>query len=89
VQRHPARRPLTVAGFDLDGNSYWEWKIVKHAARTRRIVEYPGGVHHSDVDVPRMSPPGPGAAANTRPLTPCSAVGTMAPPDARRSADHG
>ncbi|KAJ4359814.1 uncharacterized protein N0V89_000370 [Didymosphaeria variabile] len=45
-------RRRKLAGFDLEGNTYWEWKIVKHAARTRRIVEYPGGVYHSDVQVP-------------------------------------
>lgn len=45
-------RRRTLAGFDLDGNTYWEFKIAKHAARTRRIVEYPGGVYHSDVNVP-------------------------------------
>ncbi|KAK3210095.1 hypothetical protein GRF29_44g1679242 [Pseudopithomyces chartarum] len=45
-------RRRTLAGFDLDGNTYWEFKIAKHAARTRRIVEYPSGVYHSDVNVP-------------------------------------
>ncbi|KAF1977309.1 hypothetical protein BU23DRAFT_452555 [Bimuria novae-zelandiae CBS 107.79] len=45
-------RRRRLAGFDLEGNSYWEFKISKHAARTRRIVEYPGGVYHSDVNVP-------------------------------------
>ncbi|KAK7179971.1 hypothetical protein DPSP01_009860 [Paraphaeosphaeria sporulosa] len=45
-------RRRTLAGFDLEGNTYWEWKIAKHARRTRRIVEYPGGAYNSDVHVP-------------------------------------
>ncbi|KAJ4295602.1 hypothetical protein N0V90_007615 [Kalmusia sp. IMI 367209] len=41
-----------LAGFDLDGNTYWEFKDAKHSLRNRRIVEYAGFTHHSDVNVP-------------------------------------
>lgn len=89
TQDYPARSTLTEAGFDLQGNMYWEWKIVKHAARTRRIVEYPGGVYHSDVNVPRTWPLYSVTQLSSLSLTPhCSTVGTMAPSDPCRSAHH-
>ncbi|KAK0621455.1 hypothetical protein B0T17DRAFT_508804 [Bombardia bombarda] len=43
-----------LAGTDLQGNSYWEFKDVRgsNTGRLRRIVRYPPKTHHGDVTVP-------------------------------------
>ncbi|KAF2110725.1 hypothetical protein BDV96DRAFT_198910 [Lophiotrema nucula] len=45
-------RKQWLAGFDLEGNTYWEFKDVVHALRNRRIVKYARWTHHGDVNVP-------------------------------------
>ncbi|KAF2737025.1 hypothetical protein EJ04DRAFT_488716 [Polyplosphaeria fusca] len=49
----PWRRRWLV-GFDLEGNTYWEFKDALHSLRTRRIVKYGRGTHHGDVQVPPL-----------------------------------
>ncbi|KAF2659917.1 hypothetical protein K491DRAFT_688777 [Lophiostoma macrostomum CBS 122681] len=49
--RLPWRRRWLV-GFDLEGNTFWEFKDAIHAGRTRRIAKYSNWVHHSDVNLP-------------------------------------
>ncbi|PVH99543.1 hypothetical protein DM02DRAFT_614961 [Periconia macrospinosa] len=39
-------------GYDLEGNTYWEFKDNLNANRFRRIVEYSRKTHFSDVNVP-------------------------------------
>lgn len=46
---------LTVAGQDLAGNTFWEFKDVINASRYRRIVRYDPKTHFSDVQVTRKS----------------------------------
>ncbi|KAF2874510.1 hypothetical protein BDV95DRAFT_488455 [Massariosphaeria phaeospora] len=47
----PWRRKWLV-GYDLHGNTFWEFKDALHATRNRRIVQYPAWTHHGDVKVP-------------------------------------
>ncbi|KAF1957187.1 hypothetical protein CC80DRAFT_411775 [Byssothecium circinans] len=47
----PWRRRWLV-GFDLKGNTYWEFKDALHSHRNRRIVKYSAWIHHGDVNVP-------------------------------------
>ncbi|KAF2003645.1 hypothetical protein P154DRAFT_561099 [Amniculicola lignicola CBS 123094] len=51
MMRLPWRKRWLV-GFDLQGNTFWEFKDALHAGRNRRIVKYPSGTHHGDVQVP-------------------------------------
>jgi NADH dehydrogenase [ubiquinone] 1 alpha subcomplex assembly factor 2 len=51
MMRLPWRRKWLI-GFDLEGNTFWEFKDALHAGRTRRIVKYSHWVHHSDVNLP-------------------------------------
>ncbi|QPC73904.1 hypothetical protein HYE68_004656 [Fusarium pseudograminearum] len=47
----------TPPGFDLQGNTYWEFRLVRGAEsreRWRRIVQYPGSTHLSSVKVSPM-----------------------------------
>ncbi|QUC19444.1 uncharacterized protein UV8b_03685 [Ustilaginoidea virens] len=50
--RLPWRRRLFV-GHDLEGNTYWEFRLTSSASRWRRIVHYPRSTHYSQV---RVSP---------------------------------
>lgn len=48
--------PLTTkTGLDLQGNTYWEFRDVRHGpaelARWRRIVQYPRSTHYGEVQV--------------------------------------
>ncbi|KAF2689862.1 hypothetical protein K458DRAFT_382990 [Lentithecium fluviatile CBS 122367] len=45
-------RKRWLVGFDLEGNTYWEFKDALHAGRKRRIVNYGQWIHHGDVNVP-------------------------------------
>ncbi|KAF2243938.1 hypothetical protein BU26DRAFT_554706 [Trematosphaeria pertusa] len=47
----PWRRRWLV-GFDLEGNTYWEFKDALHSHRNRRIVKYGRRTHYGDVAVP-------------------------------------
>jgi NADH dehydrogenase [ubiquinone] 1 alpha subcomplex assembly factor 2 len=51
---HSPRHKKT--GLDLQGNTYWEFRIagVSERSRWRRMVHYPGSTHHSDVKVPPL-----------------------------------
>ncbi|KAF2193731.1 hypothetical protein K469DRAFT_712522 [Zopfia rhizophila CBS 207.26] len=51
MMRLPWRRKWLV-GFDLQGNTFWEFKDALHANRNRRIVKYSRWTHHGDVNVP-------------------------------------
>jgi hypothetical protein len=42
------------AGFDLQGNTFWEFKDALHAMRNRRIAQYSRKTHYGDVNVSRM-----------------------------------
>jgi hypothetical protein len=42
------------AGFDLQGNTFWEFKDTLHAMRNRRIAKYSRKTHYGDVNVSRM-----------------------------------
>ncbi|KAH6978461.1 hypothetical protein EDB82DRAFT_504811 [Fusarium venenatum] len=47
----------TPPGFDLQGNTYWEFRLTRGAEsreRWRRIVQYPGSTHLSSVKVSPM-----------------------------------
>ncbi|KAI9806726.1 MAG: hypothetical protein M1825_006183 [Sarcosagium campestre] len=46
----PWRRKF-LAGYDLAGNSYWEFKDNLNANRLRRIVQYPRSTHYGDVQL--------------------------------------
>ncbi|RBR07033.1 uncharacterized protein FIESC28_10849 [Fusarium coffeatum] len=48
-------RKRFLMGFDLQGNTYWEFRLTRGAEsneRWRRIVEYPRSAHYSSVKVP-------------------------------------
>ncbi|KAK8197387.1 hypothetical protein HDK77DRAFT_433393 [Phyllosticta capitalensis] len=45
-------RKKVLRGFDLAGNTFWEFKNVHNAQRWRRIVKYTGKTHYSEVKVP-------------------------------------
>ncbi|KAF2812452.1 uncharacterized protein BDZ99DRAFT_413188 [Mytilinidion resinicola] len=44
-------RKRWLVGFDLSGNTYWEFKDAINQNRVRRIAKYAGSTHHSDVNV--------------------------------------
>jgi NADH dehydrogenase [ubiquinone] 1 alpha subcomplex assembly factor 2 len=48
--RLPWRRQF-LAGSDLSGNTFWEFKDAMNANRYRRIVKYAKAGHYSDVKV--------------------------------------
>lgn len=48
--------PNTIAGFDLAGNTFWEFKDALNANRLRRIVHYNRNAHHADIKISRESP---------------------------------
>lgn len=41
------------SGFDLQGNTFWEFKDALHALRNRRIAKYSRSTHYGDVKVSR------------------------------------
>ena len=79
--RFPWRKRWLV-GFDLEGNTFWEFKDALHALRNRRIAKYHRSTHYGDVNVSRASclvssPPAPRL---TPPQPPgCSGYATPAP----------
>ena len=52
--RLPWRRQF-LAGSDLSGNTFWEFKDALNAQRFRRIVKYSKAGHYSDVKISRKS----------------------------------
>jgi hypothetical protein len=54
VARHRSNK---ASGYDLQGNTFWEFKDALNAGRQRRIVKYNSWTHHGDVKVPRQSRP--------------------------------
>lgn len=52
--RLPWRRQF-LAGSDLSGNTFWEFKDAMNAQRFRRIVKYAKAGHYSDVKISRKS----------------------------------
>ncbi|KAF2468449.1 uncharacterized protein BDR25DRAFT_335316 [Lindgomyces ingoldianus] len=44
-------RKKWLVGFDLQGNTFWEFKDALHSNRNRRIVKYSRWTHYSDVNV--------------------------------------
>jgi NADH dehydrogenase [ubiquinone] 1 alpha subcomplex assembly factor 2 len=50
--RLPWRRQF-LAGSDLAGNTFWEFKDAMNAQRFRRIVKYSKAGHYSDVKISR------------------------------------
>ncbi|KAF2197890.1 hypothetical protein GQ43DRAFT_443840 [Delitschia confertaspora ATCC 74209] len=46
----PWRRKWLV-GFDLQGNTFWEFKDALHSNRNRRIVKYSRWTHYGDVNI--------------------------------------
>ncbi|PSK60697.1 putative NADH ubiquinone oxidoreductase subunit NDUFA12 [Elsinoe australis] len=46
----PWRRQVLM-GYDLAGNTFWEFKDALNANRLRRIVKYPRATHYADVKV--------------------------------------
>ncbi|KAF2036435.1 hypothetical protein EK21DRAFT_105753 [Setomelanomma holmii] len=50
MQRFPWRKKW-LAGFDLHGNTFWEFKDQLHALRNRRIAKYSRQTHYGDVQV--------------------------------------
>jgi hypothetical protein len=50
--RLPWRRQF-LAGSDLSGNTFWEFKDALNAQRFRRIVKYAKAGHYSDVKISR------------------------------------
>ena len=52
--RLPWRRQF-LAGSDLSGNTFWEFKDAMNAQRFRRIVKYARAGHYSDVKISRKS----------------------------------
>ena len=53
--RLPWRRQF-LAGADLAGNTFWEFKDHMNATRLRRIVKYARQGHYADVKISRESP---------------------------------
>jgi hypothetical protein len=52
--RLPWRRQF-LAGADLAGNTFWEFKDAMNAQRFRRIVKYSKQSHYADVKISRKS----------------------------------
>ncbi|KAF2844771.1 hypothetical protein T440DRAFT_473146 [Plenodomus tracheiphilus IPT5] len=50
MMRFPWRKKWLV-GFDLQGNTFWEFKDALHALRNRRIAKYHRNTHYGDVKV--------------------------------------
>ncbi|KAL5113668.1 hypothetical protein ACEQ8H_008455 [Pleosporales sp. CAS-2024a] len=50
MQRFPWRKKWLV-GFDLQGNTFWEFKDQLHALRNRRVAKYSPSTHYGDVNV--------------------------------------
>ncbi|RMZ74471.1 hypothetical protein GMOD_00003516 [Pyrenophora seminiperda CCB06] len=50
MQRFPWRKKWLV-GFDLHGNTFWEFKDALHALRNRRIAKYSRSTHLGDVQI--------------------------------------
>ncbi|KAA8626382.1 NDUFA12 domain containing protein [Pyrenophora tritici-repentis] len=50
MQRFPWRKKWLV-GFDLQGNTFWEFKEALHALRNRRIAKYSRSTHLGDVQI--------------------------------------
>ncbi|CAO2655506.1 Nn.00g043090.m01.CDS01 [Neocucurbitaria sp. VM-36] len=50
MMRFPWRKKWLV-GFDLQGNTFWEFKDALHALRNRRIAKYSRKTHYGDVNV--------------------------------------
>ncbi|KAF1911498.1 hypothetical protein BDU57DRAFT_461806 [Ampelomyces quisqualis] len=50
MKRFPWRKKWLV-GFDLQGNTFWEFKDQLHALRNRRIAKYHRSTHYSEVNV--------------------------------------
>ncbi|KAF2626195.1 hypothetical protein BU25DRAFT_344145 [Macroventuria anomochaeta] len=48
--RFPWRKKWLV-GFDLQGNTFWEFKDALHSLRNRRIAKYHRSTHYGDVNV--------------------------------------
>ncbi|KAH7135197.1 hypothetical protein B0J11DRAFT_154719 [Dendryphion nanum] len=51
MMRLPWRKRWLV-GYDLEGNTFWEFQDALNSNRFRRIVEYSRSTYHSDVNVP-------------------------------------
>lgn len=45
------RNILTYPGFDLQGNTFWEFKDALHSMRNRRIAKYSRSTHYGDVKI--------------------------------------
>lgn len=52
----PSRPPNSSIGFDLAGNTFWEFKDQLNSNRFRRIVKYSRHIHLSDVKISRRQP---------------------------------
>ncbi|KAH9874736.1 hypothetical protein IAQ61_003926 [Plenodomus lingam] len=50
MKRFPWRKKWLV-GFDLHGNTFWEFKDALHALRNRRIAKFHRSTHYGDVEV--------------------------------------
>ncbi|KAJ5020632.1 hypothetical protein J3E73DRAFT_360222 [Bipolaris maydis] len=50
MQRFPWRKKWLV-GFDLHGNTFWEFKDALHSLRNRRIAKYSRSTHYGDVQI--------------------------------------
>ncbi|KAF2020962.1 hypothetical protein BU24DRAFT_404022 [Aaosphaeria arxii CBS 175.79] len=48
---HLPWRQKWLVGFDLQGNTFWEFKDALHSNRKRRIVKYSRWTHYGDVNV--------------------------------------
>lgn len=53
----PVSLTATSSGQDLAGNTFWEFKATKDAARLRRIVKFDPRTHYADVKVAREFDP--------------------------------
>lgn len=81
--RLPWRKTFLV-GFDLSGNTFWEFKDAINTERMRRIVQYSSKTHYADVKISRMSCPvtsGANVTANADRIS--STMASMAPPHTR------
>ena len=82
----PWRRQF-LAGADLTGNTFWEFRDAINAGRWRRIVKYPIRVHHADVKISRM------CTFHAHKLedwlrSDCSTMAPVASPHARARAEY-
>ncbi|KAF1831732.1 hypothetical protein BDW02DRAFT_590920 [Decorospora gaudefroyi] len=50
MKRFPWRKKWLV-GFDLHGNTFWEFKDALHSLRNRRIAHYSRSTHYGDVQI--------------------------------------